>query len=242
MASRLARRDFRWVFFDLFDTLVSVDEKVYYGGKMRAAETLGVDFDTFISAWRGTSKDASVGKLRDPFARAMAACESLGISDRMLIAEVARLDIETIQQCVSFYPGATDCLASLRGMGLRLGLISNATATTAFVVSPLHLRDRLDSLTFSYEVGVSKPAPAIFQKALQRAGAEAECSLFVGDGANKELDAARDLGFISLCMDHPVKGETFRDPDGLSSPDHPKVSSFGELMSLEPFCGGSLSP
>lgn len=223
---------FRWIFFDLFDTLCFVEEETYYEGKRLAAEAAGLPFERFIEAWRKTSPEASVGKLRDPFARAKATLDSLGVGDRLLAAEVARLDIETIQQCVSFYAGATDALACLRSQGFSLGLISNATATTAFVVSPLHLRDRLDTLMFSYEVGAVKPDAAIFSKALQRAGARAEESLFVGDGANHELDAAKALGFTTLRIDHPSKGETFRNPETLSVGDHPMVRSFEEMLAL----------
>lgn len=232
---------FRWVFFDLFDTLCTVDEAAYYEGKRLSAEAAGVPYEAFLEAWRSTAVEASVGKLRDPFARASAALGKLGAADRTVAAQVARLDIETIQRCVDFYPGATDALASLRAQGLSLGLISNATATTAFVVAPLHLRDRLDRLVFSYEVGVAKPNPGIFTKALERAEALANESLFVGDGANRELDAASELGFTTLRMDHPTKGESFRNPDTLSKGNHPVVRSFEEMLALPwlmPMVGG----
>jgi putative hydrolase of the HAD superfamily len=223
---------FRWIFFDLFDTLCFVDEDLYYGGKRESAEAAGLPFEGFMEAWKGTSPEASVGKLRDPFSRASAALKRLGIEDRIVAAEVARMDIETIQKCVEFYPGATDALAALRSTGFLLGLISNATATTAFVLGPLHMRDRLDKLVFSYEVGAVKPDRAIFDRALERSGARPEESLFVGDGANHELDAARELGFATLRIDHPIKGETFRNPGTLSTGDHPVVRSFEEMLSL----------
>ena len=35
---------YRWVFFDLFDTLCTVDEEVYYEGKRAAAEVAGLDY------------------------------------------------------------------------------------------------------------------------------------------------------------------------------------------------------
>ncbi len=221
---------FRWVFFDLFDTLCTVDEKAYYEGKRLAAQTAGIRYETFLAAWRATGADASVGKIRDPFSRALAALEACGVKDRSKAAQVADLDVETIRRCVSFYGGATDALASLRGLGFKLGLISNATATTAFVVQPLHLRDRMDLLVFSYEVKAVKPDRAIFEVALARAGCPASEALFVGDGANRELDGAAEMGLGTLCMDHPVKAESFRSRDGLSRPDHPRVASFAELM------------
>jgi len=223
---------FRWLFFDLFDTLVAVDEAPYYEGKRRSAEAAGVEYERFLAAWRDTGKAASIGEIRDPYGRALEALKSLGVTDRAKVAEVARLDVETIQGCVRFYEGAAEALASLRGLGFRLGLISNATATTAFVIQPLHLRERLDLLVFSYEAHALKPEPAIFQKALGRAACAPGEALFVGDGANRELDGARDLGFATLCIDHPVKADSFRDRDGLSAPDHPRVTSFAELAAL----------
>jgi putative hydrolase of the HAD superfamily len=221
-----------WIFFDLFDTLCTVDEAAYYGGKRAAAEAAGINFEAFLAAWKSTSAEASIGRIKTPFDRAARALAMLGVYDRAAVGEVARRDVETILASVVYYEGAPECLTALRSRGFRLGLISNATATTAFVVAPLKLREHLDSLVFSYEAGVVKPDPAIFQKALERPGAVASRSLFVGDGANRELDAARSLGFSTLCMDHPRKALSFRDPDGLSSPDHPRVTSFPDLLAL----------
>jgi putative hydrolase of the HAD superfamily len=223
---------YRWIFFDLFDTLCTVDEPVYYEGKERAAKLLGVDPQRFLSEWSATSPEASVGRLKTPIDRAVRALDALGIKDRALAMEVAQLDVEVIQRCVVYYEGAVEALGTLRERGFMLGLISNATATTAFAVGPMRLRSHLDQLVFSYEVGLVKPDPAIFHTALRKAGCPPEEALFVGDGANGELDAAAALGMAALCMDHPVKALSFRNPAALSSPTHPRVSSFAELLAL----------
>ncbi len=223
---------YRWIFFDLFDTLCTVNEPAYYQGKKRAAEAVGVPYDDFMKAWKKTGPAASVGQLRDPYARAKAALESLGVTDRAKIARTAELDIETIKGCVFFYEGAEAALASLRARGFKLGLISNATATTAFVVQPLGLREKLDVVVFSYEARAVKPDRAIFSLALQRAGCEAGAAVFFGDGANRELDGAQEAGIATLRIDHPVKAESFRNRDGLSGPGHKTVRSFTELLAL----------
>jgi|GEM_PF-1024804 len=223
---------YRWVFFDLFDTLCAVDESVYYEGKRKAAEAAGVEPEAFLQAWRGTGADASVGRIKHPFERAQRALETLGIKDRTPVVQVATLDVETIQECVHFYDGAPDALSELKGRGFSLGLISNATSTTAFVVAPLKLREYLQLLVFSYEVGSTKPDHAIYEAALKRAACPAHEALFVGDGANRELDAAAALGMGALCLDHPVKALTFRNSQTLSGPQHPKVRAFAELLAL----------
>lgn len=223
---------YRWIFFDLFDTLCTVDEERYYEGKRRAAEVAGVDAEAFLDAWRSTSKAASVGRLRTPFERAAVALQALGVRDRTAVADVARLDVETIQESVFFYEGARETLQVLRERGFQLGLISNATATTAFAVASLRLRDRLDLLVFSYEVGLVKPDLGIFELALSRASCPAGEALFVGDGANGELDAAAALGLATLCLDHPLKAHSFRDSQTLSGPGHPRVTAFADLVVL----------
>lgn len=231
---------YRWVFFDLFDTLCTVDEEVYYAGKRAAAEAAGLDYPAFISAWASSSHEASVGRIKTPYARAELALESLGVKDRRAVAEVARFDVDTIQACVCYYEGAKEGLQVLRERGFSLGLISNATASTAFAIGPLGLRARLDTLVFSYEVGATKPDPAIYQVALRRAACAPSSTLFVGDGANHELDAARALGMDTVCMDHAVKAHSFRNPDTLSDPSHPAVRSFEELLAL-PYLAGPRS-
>lgn len=224
---------FRWLFFDLFDTLVIVDEKLYYEGKKESAELVGVDPERFLAAWKHTSADALIGKLKDPFQRATEALKKCGIEDRSLSAKIAMYDIEVLQRCVSFYDGATEALAALRDLGFNLALLSNATATTAFIVSSLHLRDRFDQLVLSYEIGCKKPDAAFFDKALERTKSSPSESLFISDGANRELDSAKEIGFDTIKMNHPRKAHTFMDKENLSSNNHKEVCSFKELLLLE---------
>ncbi|MCX7830974.1 MAG: HAD family hydrolase [Acidobacteria bacterium] len=223
-------KNIKWLFFDLFDTIVYVDEEIYYKGKREAAELAGIDADDFISAWRSTSEDALLGKLKDPFQRATEALKRMGITDRHISAKIAIYDIETLQRCVSFYDGATETLSVLREKGFNLALLSNATATTAFILAPLHLRDRFDQLILSYEIGLKKPDPQFFKIALERTNAKKEESIFIGDGANRELDAAREAGILTIRINHPNKAHTFMDKSNLSSSDHFEVKSFTELL------------
>lgn len=223
-------KNIKWLFFDLFDTIVFVDEEIYFRGKREAAELTGIDPESFISAWKSTSEEALIGKLKDPFQRANEALKRMGINDRTIAAKIAIYDIETLQRCVSFYDGATETLSFLRERGLNLALLSNATATTAFILAPLHLRDRFDYLILSYEIGLKKPDPQFFSVALQRTKALKEEALFIGDGANRELDSAKEYGLKTLRICHSKKALSFMDKDNLSSSAHNEVKSFNELL------------
>ena len=78
------------------------------------------------------------------------------------------------------------------------------------------LADRLDIAVFSSEVGVRKPDPRIFRRALAALGAEPENALFVGDRLYEDVRGAGELGMTT------VQALWFRadeHPDG-GEPDH----------------------
>src|SRR5205814_10055227 len=62
------------------------------------------------------------------------------------------------------------------------------------------LRERLDATVFSYEVGIRKPDPRIFRRALDAVGAAPAEALFVGDGGSDELRGARAVGMASVLV------------------------------------------
>lgn len=82
----------------------------------------------------------------------------------------------------------------LRGLGLRVGLLSNSWGNT-------YPRDRIDALldpvVISGEVGLRKPDAAIYRLALDRLGVAAEQTLFVDD-AEPNVAGARAVGLRAL--------------------------------------------
>jgi putative hydrolase of the HAD superfamily len=62
------------------------------------------------------------------------------------------------------------------------------------------LRNRLDAVVFSYELGVRKPDPRIYRHALDALGARPEDTLFVGDGGSDEHRGARAVGMRSVLV------------------------------------------
>ena len=61
------------------------------------------------------------------------------------------------------------------------------------------LADLIDGWVLSYEHGVQKPDPSIFELSLQAAGAPAQDVLMVGDRASHD-DAASGLGIDTLIL------------------------------------------
>jgi putative hydrolase of the HAD superfamily len=110
-------------------------------------------------------------------------------------------------------------LESLRERGLKLGLVSNAFDPGWLLhrdLEQMGIAQRLDFSVFSSEFGLRKPHPAIFERALEALGVEAEQSLFVGDRLYEDVRGAAEVGMTT------VQALWFRaddHPDG-AEPDH----------------------
>jgi putative hydrolase of the HAD superfamily len=110
-------------------------------------------------------------------------------------------------------------LEALRGLGLKLGLVSNAFDPGPLLHHDLErmgLEERLDFSVFSSEVGMRKPHPAIFERALEALEVEPENALFVGDRLFEDIRGAAELGMTT------VQALWYRaddHPDG-AEPDH----------------------
>ncbi len=133
--------------------------------------------------------------------------------------ELARfLEAEHIAWNPARQLGATThaLLDSLRGQGLRLGLVSNAFDPGWLLhrdLEQMGLAERLDFSVFSSEVGTRKPHPAIFERALKALSVRPENALFVGDRLYEDVRGAAEVGMKTVqalwfrADEHPEGGE-----------------------------------
>ena len=101
---------------------------------------------------------------------------------------------------------AREVLAALRERGLRLALICNTGRTPGktlrLVLERLGLLPHLSVLTFSDEVGLRKPHPAIFRQTLDALGVEACAAVHIGDDAATDIAGARGVGMRAVHICH----------------------------------------
>src|SRR5215212_4257063 len=109
-------------------------------------------------------------------------------------------------------------LESLRALGLKLGLVSNAFDPGWLLhrdLEQMGLAERLDFAVFSSEVGKRKPHPAIFERALDALEVAAVETVFVGDRLYEDVRGDGELGMTTVqalwfrADEHPEGG----DPD-----------------------------
>lgn len=119
-----------------------------------------------------------------------------------LVEEIGRrfAGIETVYRCPDT---ARRTLAELRANGYRLGMITNREDMERFhaQIDELGLRPYFDCLVAAGEAGVSKPDPAIFHLALERAGVPAGQTLYVGDNYWADVVGAERAGLGVVLLD-----------------------------------------
>jgi putative hydrolase of the HAD superfamily len=138
--------------------------------------------------------------------------EIAGLYDAALRGLGIELDVEVIEQVMEMEqhgwlgavhagPDVVTTLDTLKASGLRLGIVSNAAYLPRLMVAQLDalgLRGYFDGVSFSSEVGVRKPHPAIYRDALRKLAVEPSKALFVGDRLREDVEGPKRLGMRAV--------------------------------------------
>ena len=103
------------------------------------------------------------------------------------------------------YDDVRPVLAALAARGLKLGIISNWDDRLRPLLHALKLRQYFDVIVISCEVGVAKPARAIFRRAAADLGLMPETLLHIGDSLSMDVQGARAAGLQSLLLRRNAK-------------------------------------
>jgi HAD superfamily hydrolase (TIGR01509 family) len=129
------------------------------------------------------------------------------------IAEDLMLYIETRYYQRAMRPEMPAVLEAIRGMGLKLGVISNVCSRgqVPFGLESYGLRHFFDPVILSSEYGRRKPDPAIFHYAARLARVPASACAFVGDRLGRDVEGARRAGYrLAVQIRHEFRQEDDR--------------------------------
>lgn len=110
---------------------------------------------------------------------------------------IARDRVYQVQENFTLLPGAREALETLRGQGLRLGIISDTWPSVHLQLESYGILPLLDSLTFSYALGVCKPDERMYRHALAQLGVPGSQCWFVDD-LPENLLGAQALGMRGI--------------------------------------------
>ena len=187
----------RAVIFDMFETLITHYDSPLYFGKQMAADA-GIPEVEFQSLWRPTEHSRTIGKVALDEVVTMILKENHCYSESLLQMLVGKR-IAAKEECFKhLHPEMIPMLSKLRDNGILIGLISNCFSEEAAVIRKCVLFPYFDFACLSYEQGVAKPDPEIFQRCMDALGVVPEECIYVGDGGSHELEAALDLGMNAM--------------------------------------------
>ncbi len=221
------------VIFDLYGTLVdeTTSSVAKLGGynrtTMEVAELVGAPPDPFVQLWNSTISQRMTGDCGAFEDYVAALCAELGVEpDASGMADALQLRTDFFRERLVPRADCLETLAALRGMGHRIGLITDCSWETPSLWPETPLPPYFDVTTFSCATGTQKPDPRIYALTCERLGVVADRCLYVGDGNSNELAGAERAGMTSLRIHVPY--ETL--PDAADPWPGPKVSALSEIL------------
>lgn len=110
------------------------------------------------------------------------------------------------------YPEVSAALAALRAAGARMVVVSNWDVSLHEQLAATGLAPLVDGALSSAELGIGKPEPEIFRRALELAGARAEDALMVGDSLDTDIRGAEAVGIAAVLVDRDGSAGTIHEP------------------------------
>ena len=207
-----------WVFFDLGGTVLDdsalVDAITRAYVELLSARGHPVTYEEFVEV-----RDLMIARQEHPLFRSAATTftrDPAATDEVWKEVEPRVRGAEVTGQWA--FPEAADVLRSA-SLHAGLGVIANQYRTVRDVLR----REGLDAffriLQISEEAGVSKPHPAIFERALREAGCKPQEAVMVGDRIDFDIEPARALGLHTV----RVKWGVFRNQSPLRAAQVPDV-------------------
>ncbi len=201
---------YKHIFFDLDHTLWDFDknaeETLHELYHVHALEQLGVSCPhTFIEVYtRNNHKlwaDYHGGKItRDQLreTRFRTTFLELGLEPETIPLSFEDDYVRICPTKTNLFPHVHETLSYLRGKYM-LHLISNGfLESTTVKIELSELEKYFETVVISENVGVNKPDKAIFEYALNGAGAKKEESIMIGDSLEADIQGALDFGMDAI--------------------------------------------
>ena len=207
--------------FDLWETLIDWNHEANV--RMHAQVRARVGFD-FRERWNKATE-----RYTTPVRTVLA---GVGVpADAM--DDVMSYRAEFVRTCLVPRAGAIETLAELRARGFRTGLITVCTEDVELLWPESEFAGLFDAEVFSNAIGLSKPDPRIYLACCEQLGVEPHDAVFVGDGANDELEGARRVGLRPILIHKEGEDPVWREVrtwDGL------RVTSIPEVLEVLERC------
>jgi putative hydrolase of the HAD superfamily len=161
----------------------------------RMAKILNSSFEVFYPLWQNTRDPYDRGDFTPEEYWLKLAAQANSSIDRSQIESLREVEVEIWSHVDQ---GMLDWVSRLRAAGIKTGLLSNMPCDLAtYLRANCEWMENFVFKTFSFEVRLIKPDPAIYEHTLRGLGVSASESLFVDD-REINIQAARALGMHAI--------------------------------------------
>jgi putative hydrolase of the HAD superfamily len=206
----------RAVIFDLWETLIDWDRE---SAAQMLREVDALVGNGFAERWDGSNR-RYIAPIRTALAEAEVPEE--------LIEDICALRLRYHRRALVPREGAVETLRRLREDGYLVGLITVCSEDIEVLWPESALAGLFDAEIFSSRVGLSKPDPRIYLACCEALGVEPHEAVFVGDGANDELEGARRVGMDAILIHREGEAPLW----GLDAWDGPRVTSIPGVLDV----------
>lgn len=201
------------IFFDLDRTLWDFETN-----SKRALQTLYKDlelnrmiktFESFYKTYKNTNaalwNQYGKGKITKDVLRTKRFEDTLRqyqVFDKELAYRLGEDYVAISPKQTSVFPGTHDTLDSLKKEEYILHIITNGFKEVQFIkLEKSGLLDYFDVIVCSEDVGVNKPDPKVFHHAVEKAGANINNSIMIGDDYQVDIIGACNVGMEAILFD-----------------------------------------
>lgn len=124
----------------------------------------------------------------------------------------------------TLFPETKEVLSGLKEEGFELGIISNFDSRLFTVLRGLGIESLFDTVTISSLAHAAKPAPRIFELALEKHAADPAEAVHVGDSLRDDVEGAAKTGMTGILLDRQSRSS--------APPAARRIQSLTELRSL----------
>ena len=189
------------VVFDLFGTLIEEGADAYLAMMRQTAGLLDAPLDRLYAATAADAEARTVGAYESVEQQFDVLYERLGVApdaERRAAAVRAYMDAQWSRLVPR--DGVLDTLRRLGELGLKRGLISNASQAIVDLWPHTAFPPYFENATLSAAVKTAKPGPAIYRMCCESLDVAPEDCLYVGDGGSDELTGAARVGMHAVLI------------------------------------------
>jgi putative hydrolase of the HAD superfamily len=135
-----------------------------------------------------------------------------GLNSMQYALEFYELYWGTFLSNMVLFENVISYLENHQSKGGKVCILTDLTAHIQYrKIEKLGLSDYIDFLVTSEEVGVEKPHPYMFTRAMQKLECSASEALMIGDSWNKDIVGANAMGIQSIWINHKQEPQSLKD-------------------------------